>query len=220
MAGSNLNGGAQNVGVNFLNLRNLGTSRTLVLVDGRRHVAGYPGIAAVDINTIPTDLIQSVDVLTGGASAIYGADGVSGVVNFILKRDFEGLRLRAQNGISQRGDAGSRFVGVTAGKNFADGRGNITATYEFQETDRFSQLKRLNYGKTGPSYTFARNPADGAPGSAGDDPNVPDRVLLTGLRWADSSMGGAIDFGQDYVPDFTGEGGVYDRSGIPARPGC
>ncbi len=210
VAGSNLNGGAQNVGVNFLNLRNLGTSRTLVLVDGRRHVAGYPGIAAVDINTIPTDLIQSVDVLTGGASAIYGADGVSGVVNFILKRDFEGLRLRAQNGISQRGDAGSRFVGVTAGKNFADGRGNITATYEFQETDRFSQLKRLNYGKTGPSYTFARNPADGAPGSAGDDPNVPDRVLLTGLRWADSSMGGAIDFGQDYVPDFTGEGGVYD----------
>ncbi len=209
-AGSNLTGGAQNVGVNFLNLRNLGSSRTLVLVDGRRHVAGYPGIAAVDINTIPTDLVERIDVLTGGASAVYGADGVSGVVNFILKRDFEGLRVRAQNNISERGDAGSRFVAVTAGKNFADGRGNLTASYEFQETDRFSQLKRLNYGLTGPSYAFARNPADGAPGSVGDNPNVPDRVLLTGLRWADSSLGGAIDLNQDFVPDFTGEGGIYD----------
>jgi len=209
VAGSNL-ANAQLVGVNFLNLRNLGTDRTLVLVDGRRHVAGYPGSAAVDINTIPTDLVERVDVLTGGVSAIYGADGVSGVVNFILKKDFEGLRLRAQNGISQRGDAGERFFGATAGKNFSDGRGNITISYEFNETDRFSQKKRLNYGRTGPSWALVRNPADGAPNSAGDDPNVPDRVLMTGLRWADSSMGGAIDLDGDLVPDFTGEGTPYD----------
>lgn len=210
VAGSALTGGAQNVGVNLLDLRNLGANRTLVLVDGRRHVAGYPGIASVDINTIPTDLVQSVDILTGGASAIYGADGVTGVVNFILKKDFDGLHLRAQNNISERGDAGSRFFAVTAGKNFAGGRGNITAAYEFQETDRFSQLKRLNYGRTGPSYTFARNPADGAPGGPNDNPNVPDRVLLTGLLWADSSLGGAVDLDQDFAPDFTGEGGIYD----------
>lgn len=127
-----------------------------------------------------------------------------------MKRDFEGVRIRAQNSISQRGDAGERFAAVTAGKNFADGRGNITFAYEFNQTDRFSQTKRLNYGKTGPSYALVRNPADGSPGSAGDDPNVPDRVLLTGLRWADSSMGGAIDLDQDFVPDFTGEGTVYD----------
>src|SRR6188768_2483962 len=113
-AGSNL-ANAQEVGVNFLNLRNLGVNRTLVLVDGRRHVAGSPGTAAVDINTIPTDLVQSVDILTGGASAIYGADGVSGVVNFILQRDFEGLRVRGQTGISQRGDAGTRFAAATYG---------------------------------------------------------------------------------------------------------
>ena len=68
-AGSALLGGAQNVGVNNLNLRNLGANRTLVVVDGRRHVAGYPGTAAVDINTIPTDLAQKIDVLPGGASA-------------------------------------------------------------------------------------------------------------------------------------------------------
>lgn len=208
-AGTNLVN-AQQTGTNYLNLRNLGTSRTLVLVDGRRHVAGNPGTAAVDINTIPTDLVERIDVLTGGVSAIYGADGVSGVVNFIMKKDFDGLRLRGQTSISQRGDAGERFAAATFGKNFADNRGNITFAYEFNETDRFSQKNRLDYGQTGPSWAFVRNPADGSPGSAGDNPNVPDRVLTTGMRWADSSLGGAIDLNQDFSPDFTGEGRPYD----------
>lgn len=211
VAGSNLTD-SQSVGVNLLNLRNLGVNRTLVLVDGRRHVAGYPGIAAVDINTIPTDLVEKIDVLTGGASAVYGADGVTGVVNFILKKDFEGLRLRGQTNISQRGDAGSRFVAVTAGKNFADGRGNVTATYEFNESDRFSQRNRLNYGLTGPSYIFARDPND--PDGPDDNDGVPDRILFTDLRWQDSSMGGAVDLDGDFIPDRTGEGGIYDRGRI------
>ena len=208
-AGSNLVN-AQQVGSNFLDLRNLGEDRTLVLVDGRRHVAGYPGTAAVDINTIPTDLVDRVEVLTGGASAIYGADGVSGVVNFILKRDFEGVRVRGQTGFSQRGDAGSRLFSVVGGQNFADDRANITLSYEFNEQDRFKQTDRLHYGLTGPTYALARNPDDGTPGGPNDDPNVPDRVLLTDLRWADSSIGGAVDIDGDFYPDFTGEGGVYD----------
>lgn len=207
-AGSNL-ANAQSVGINLLNLRNLGNARTLVLVDGRRHVAGAPGIAAVDINTIPTDLVEKIDILTGGASAIYGADGVSGVVNFILKKDFEGLSVRGQTSISQRGDAGDRFIAVTAGKNFADGRGNVTLAYEYNQTDRFSQSDRLNYGRTGPAYAFARNPDDFP-----DDPNVPDRLLFTDLRWADSSPGGAIDLDLDGIPDRTGEGGIYDRGSL------
>ena len=208
-AGSNLPN-AQSVGANFLNLRNLGTARTLVLVDGRRHVAGYPGSAAVDINTIPTDLVERVDVLTGGVGAIYGADGVSGVVNFIMKKNFDGLSLRGQASISQRGDAGERFVAATYGKNFADGKGNVTLAYEFNETDRFSQRKRLNYGLTGPSYVLTRNPADGSPNGPNDNPNIPDRILQTGLLWADSSPGGAVDLDFDFVPDFTGEGKPYD----------
>ncbi|WBY08489.1 TonB-dependent receptor plug domain-containing protein [Sphingomonas sp. 7/4-4] len=206
-AGSNLSN-AQAVGTNLLDLRNLGTARTLVLVDGRRHVAGAPGLAAVDINTIPTDLVEKVDILTGGASAIYGADGVSGVVNFILKKDFEGLRVRGQTSISQRGDAGDRFLAVTAGKNFADGRGNVTFAYEYNQTDRFSQRDRLNYGKTGPSYAFVRNLDD--PNGPSDNDGVPDRILYTNLRWADSSPGGAIDLDGDFAPDRTGEGGIYD----------
>lgn len=207
VAGSNLSN-AQSVGVNLLDLRNLGTSRTLVLVDGRRHVAGVPGIAAVDTNTIPTDLVENIEVLTGGASAIYGADGVSGVVNFILKKDFEGLRVRGQTSISERGDAGERFIAATAGKNFADGRGNVTLSYEYNQTDRFSQRDRLNYGRTGPSYAFARNIDD--PDGPSDNDGIPDRVLYTNLRWADSAPGGAIDLDGDFTPDRTGEGGIYD----------
>lgn len=208
VAGSNL-GNAQSVGVNLLDLRNLGANRTLVLVDGRRHVAGIPGQASVDINTIPTDLVERVDVLTGGASAVYGADGVTGVVNFILKKDFEGLSVRGQYGISERGDAGKSYIAATLGKNFSDGRGNITAAYEFAQTDRFRQTDRLNYGKAGPSYAFVRNHND--PDGPSDNDGIPDRILYTDLRWADSSLGGAIDLDFDGVPDRTGEGGIYDH---------
>jgi outer membrane receptor protein involved in Fe transport len=133
---------------------------------------------------------------------------VSGVVNFILKRDFEGFRLRAQSGISKRGDAGDRFVGATWGTNFADRRGNVTLAYEFNEEDRFSQRKRLNYGQAGPSTRFVTNPADFIDDV--DDPNIPDYVPLSGLRWADTSPGSAIDLDGDFSPDFTGEGDVYD----------
>jgi iron complex outermembrane receptor protein len=91
------------VGLNELNLRNLGTQRTLVLVDGIRHVAGDTNSQAVDINSIPISLIDHVDVLTGGVSAIYGADAVSGVVNFVLKTNFDGVDARAQIGGATEG---------------------------------------------------------------------------------------------------------------------
>lgn len=217
-AGSNLLD-SQSVGANNLDLRNLGANRTLVLVDGRRHVAGYPGTAAVDINTIPADLIERVDVLTGGVSAVYGADAVSGVVNFIMKHDFEGLTATGRRTISQRGDAGEWYASVTGGMNFADGRGNIALAYEFDQTDRFSQKQRLHYGLTGPTYALVRNPNDGTPGSASDDPNVPDHVLLTGLLWADSARGGAFDVDGDLVPDFNGAGQPYNLGMyVPGEP--
>ncbi|WP_082447959.1 MULTISPECIES: TonB-dependent receptor plug domain-containing protein [unclassified Sphingomonas] len=132
---SQADGAVGQVGLNLLDLRGLGPSRTLVLVNGRRHVAGQADTAAVDINTIPTDLIQRVDVLTGAVSAIYGADGVSGVVNFVLRRDFDGVAARGQVGISERGDAGNRFASIIAGRNFTDGRGNVTLAYEYNADD-------------------------------------------------------------------------------------
>ena len=118
-------------GSNFLDLRGLGTDRTLVLVNGRRHVSTSPGSFRWDINNVPSDLIERVDVVTGGNSAIYGSDAVAGVVNFVLKRSFDGLQLRGQGGISEYGDRGSYFVSGIAGKNFAEGRGNITFAAEY-----------------------------------------------------------------------------------------
>ena len=88
--------GGANIGQALLNLRQLGTNRTLVLVDGRRHVSGVAGSAAVDVSTIPPALIERVEVMTGGASAVYGADAVTGVVNYVLKRNFTGLQFDAQ----------------------------------------------------------------------------------------------------------------------------
>ena len=181
-------------GLNLLNLRNLGTDRTLVLVDGRRHVSGVAGSQAVDINTIPSDLVERVDILTGGASAIYGADGVSGVVNFVLKKNFQGLSVRAQDGISKYGDAGQRLFSVTAGQNFAGGRGNIAIAFEHGEEDRLqtSDRSRLTGGNL---VRFALNPNDpeNQPGYSGPSDNgIPDYVPLKDLRYAWTTRGGAI----------------------------
>lgn len=118
-------------GINLLDLRGLGTERTLVLVNGRRHVTSSPGSYDVDTNTIPVDLLERVDVITGGNSAIYGSDAVAGVVNFVTKRDFEGIKLRGQGGTSTYGDRGSYFISGIVGKNFMDGRANIAFAGEY-----------------------------------------------------------------------------------------
>ena len=101
--GSNVSNGSN--GTATVNLRGLGSARTLVLVDGRRLMAGNPtsAVAAVsaDLNFIPTALVERVDILTGGASAVYGADAVAGVVNFIMKKNFEGVQIDAQYSFNQ-----------------------------------------------------------------------------------------------------------------------
>ena len=131
-------------GAGVLNLRNLGSVRTLTLVNGRRHVAGLAGSAAVDVNTIPPALIERVEVLTGGASAVYGADAVTGVVNFVLKDDFEGVDISAQYNLSHRGDADRRQVSGTWGNNFDDGRGNVTFSVNFEDTEGLRQGDRFH----------------------------------------------------------------------------
>lgn len=202
---SGSNAAFQTAGLNLLDLRNLGTARTLVLVNGRRHVNAYPGENSVDVNTIPLDLIDRVDILTGGVSAIYGADGVSGVVNFVMKKDFDGIRARGQVGISQRGDAGNRFGSIVAGHNFNDGRGNITLAYEYSQSDRFSQRQRGFTGDPARRFELLRDPSDFP-----DNPNVPDRQLYNFVGWSDSAPNGAVDVDFDGVPDFEGDGSVYD----------
>jgi outer membrane receptor protein involved in Fe transport len=114
------------LGTATVDLRNLGIDRTLVLVNGRRVVSGVPGSAAVDLNFIPTQMLDRVEVLTSGsASAIYGSDAVAGVVNFILKDHFQGLQLTGQYGISEVGDNQQLNLGALLGGNFADDKGNV-----------------------------------------------------------------------------------------------
>lgn len=125
--------GGGGVGQATLNLRQLGSNRTLVLVDGWRHVSGVAGSQTVDVSTIPNALIERVEVLTGGASAVYGADAVTGVVNYVLKRDFEGVTLDGQMGLSSKGDGRSYRIEGVAGQNFAEGRGNVTLAVGYSD---------------------------------------------------------------------------------------
>ncbi len=129
------NGDSSDLGLSLLNLRNLGAVRTLTLVDGRRHVPGTGGSAAVDINHIPQARIKNVEVLTGGASSIYGSDAVTGVVNFTLRsgRDFDGLEYNFQGGVSGQGDAESYRGSIALGGEFADGRGSAVFSVEYRK---------------------------------------------------------------------------------------
>lgn len=152
--GENSSGAA--VGAATLNLRGLGAERTLVLVNGRRHVAGVAETSVVDINSIPSSLIKQVEVLTGGASAVYGADAVTGVVNFVLDREFDGLELGITGGLSGQGDGGNFDGYVKFGKNFAEGRGNITIVgdYSYDNGLRFgdrAQFRNGNIADDGPN---------------------------------------------------------------------
>jgi outer membrane receptor protein involved in Fe transport len=211
-------------GINLLDLRYLGFDRTLVLVDGRRHVAALAETAAVDINSIPVDLIERVDVLTGGASAIYGADGVTGVVNFLLKDDFEGLTIRAQANAPDQTGAEKSFIAVTYGHNYADDRGNITVAVERSAEERLYGYDRdFNGSGRGIFTRLSRNPADTSDPPVGDgatdDPNVPDRIPLDLTAFGDSSRAGAIftEFLNFPSPEYDADGTPWDFGELPPQ---
>ncbi|HEU4958903.1 MAG TPA: TonB-dependent receptor [Sphingomonas sp.] len=177
-------------GLNLLDLRGLGTQRTLVLVNGRRHVAGDILNEAVspDVNTIPTDLIERVDVVTGGDSAVYGSDAIAGVVNFVLKDHYEGVQLRGQSGVSTYGDAGSYYLSGLFGKNFADGRGNLAVNLEYAHQEDFYASQRPNLRVNNGFVTVDSDPADAVNGSDGN----PDAVFSHNIRSATYSNGGTF----------------------------
>ena len=120
-------------GTATVDLRGLGSNRTLVLINGTRAVPTTQG-GSVDINNIPTALIERVEVLTGGASAVYGSDAVAGVVNFVLKDDFEGVSFNVMTEQTEENDAELTSVDLTIGGNIADGRGNVVINAQY--TDR------------------------------------------------------------------------------------
>jgi outer membrane receptor protein involved in Fe transport len=166
--GSSVNNG--NGGASFANLRNLGSNRNVVLLDGVRLVPAELN-GRFDLNNVPLALIERVDVLTGGASTTYGADAVAGVVNFITRRDFAGVEANIAEQISEDGDANVFRADVTIGANFDDGRGNAVLSIGYQESDPLYQGDR-DYG------VLALSSASGGGGGSGTA--VPSRFSLPG----------------------------------------
>ncbi len=130
---TNSNFSTSSAGVATVDLRNLGIARTLVLVNGRRFVSGIPGESAVDLNVIPTDFIERVELLTGGSSATYGSDAVAGVVNIITKRNFNGFTLDVQGGQSSKHDDTKKKFSATWGVSSADGNSNIMTHFGYSK---------------------------------------------------------------------------------------
>jgi outer membrane receptor protein involved in Fe transport len=179
-------------GLNLLDLRGLGTQRTLVLVNGRRHVGGdiLNNAVSPDVNTFPSDLIERVDIVTGGNSAVYGSDAIAGVVNFVLKKNFTGVQVRGQGGVSTYGDAGNYFVSGLAGTNFADDRGNIAVNVEYVHQSPFFASERPNLAKNSNFVTIDSDPAGSVNGSDG----VFDRVFVGDIRSTTIAIGGLLQF--------------------------
>ncbi|WP_116812098.1 TonB-dependent receptor [Steroidobacter cummioxidans] len=156
-------------GMATIELRNMGVSRSLTLVDGRRRVSGAASSSAVDINMIPSAMIDRIEIITGGAAAVYGADAVTGAANVITRKDFEGLEVTATTGTTEHGGGDRTQVSLVAGTRFADDRGTITigGTYLKNEPIYFHQ----RYSKD-TNIQYQINPAN-----TGPHDGIPDRIV-------------------------------------------
>ena len=184
-------------GTNTLDLRSMGANRTLVLMDGvRLPPTALTGV--VDINQLPDGLIERVDVVTGGASAAYGSDAMTGVVNFVLSKDFTGFKTNAMVGITDRGDGETYQVSFTAGLPFADKRGHVLFSSGFSDSQGVRGVPRSWYGGwkiiNNPSYT----PTNGQPEllwrpQTAMSTTAPGALVTSGpLRGTEFTQGGAI----------------------------
>jgi outer membrane receptor protein involved in Fe transport len=201
------NQGDSGVGANFINIFGLGTQRSLTLINGRRVVSSNSpsnfGLAApgvqVDLNIIPTALVERIDVVSIGGAPIYGSDAIAGTVNFILKDNFEGAEFNGTTGITEQGDSFRYQLDGTFGTNFADGRGNITATVFYQQQDGLLSNERANEraaiagcsNAANIDRTTNLNPNIGPNTSTSD--GVPAIVLCTGFGLPGITQGGVVD---------------------------
>lgn len=190
---ANSTGSIGTAGINGLDLRGLGTARTLVLVNGRRRVTAQPGSYLVDINTIPSALLEKIETVTGGNSAIYGSDAIAGVVNFITKKNFEGLRISGQGGATTYGDRGSYSLSAVAGHNFGDGRFNITGSVEYTKSNALFFADRDYLGATTGVPGFITSQITTAPNRNFD--GIPNTVFVDGnpgITFGNLSTGGYV----------------------------
>jgi len=193
-------------GTATLDLRGLGAARTLVLVNGRRWVSADT-TQIVDLNTIPANLIERAEIVTGGRSAVYGSDAIAGVVNFVLKKDFEGVSAEAGYRITGKGDGGTFNASVAIGTNFADGRGNVTLYSNYTKRDEIFAAAR-SFSR----QTLAEDGSGGlTPGGSGSVPGTRFTVgnAFTGARPAPLVAGNNL---------FLADGGTRAYRGAAFNP--
>ena len=185
-----------NNGRSVIDLRGLGSNRNLVLIDGRRGMGSTSG-GVVDINTIPSALIERVEVITGGAGATYGADAVAGVVNFIMKKDFEGVAISSQYRLTEQEDGQEWSSDITLGGKFADGRGSavFSAGY-FKRDDMYKDARTFSAQASSATATFPG-------GSYTAGANVPSQAAVDAIFGPGKCApnGGSAGFG--FNPDGT-----------------
>jgi iron complex outermembrane recepter protein len=191
--GSAVNNG--NGGASYVDLRGLGSVRNIVLLDGNR-LAPSQLLGRVDLNNIPLALIERVDALTGAAVTTYGADAITGVVNFVTKRDFAGFELAASQQLTEQGDGHFFRVDATIGANFDDGRGNAVLSIGYQQSDPvyqgqrdFSNVQISSYsgGAAGSGTSVPSRFAGTRPLTAAGVPNTTPESIFTGARNPDGT---------------------------------
>jgi outer membrane receptor protein involved in Fe transport len=222
---ANSNNYGNGAGISEVDLRNLGPSRTLVLVDGQRHVNGDIGTQGVDINSIPTALVDHVEVITGGASAIYGSDAVSGVVNIILKKNFEGLEVEAQGGDYDFGTGARYSANATIGHNFDVGPGKMNITFSaFYNHENGIEANDLPYSKNYGSIVNPNDVAGGADptffssGSPITGDHIPDNLIVPNVGSELIARNGVLLDGNTFLP-ITGFNTAGQPVTQPARTG-
>jgi outer membrane receptor protein involved in Fe transport len=204
-ANSRLNISNGSAGINALNLRNLGEGRVLVLVDGRRSV-GSTIYGWVDINNIPQSLVERVDIVTGGASSAYGSDAVTGVVNFILNKKLEGLRLQADVGVTDEGDGFNYSGSIAGGTSFAGGRGHAIFNAEIAHQDGIFTVDPEDRPWNHLGYLAVANPAYTATNG------LPQNITLYGAGVANQTPGGLINTsGSPLRGLYFGQGGSVNQ---------
>ncbi|HVQ13452.1 MAG TPA: TonB-dependent receptor, partial [Vicinamibacterales bacterium] len=194
--GLNANSNNPANGTSTVDLRGIGPQRTLVLINGRR-LTPSTQTGVVDLNNIPVRLIDRVEVVTGGASAVYGSDALSGVVNFLLKEDYEGFDLGLQLGQSAESDGDQKQIDVLLGGNFAEDRGNITAFASVFDRDSVLQSER--------EFTRVDRGQNGSPTGNARLPNV----ALNPYPTVGAFLGGTST-SRDYAFNLNGNGGTRE----------
>lgn len=203
-------------GMSLLDLRGLGADRTLVLVDGRRHV-GSTLQGSVDANTLPTGLIRGVDIVTGGASSVYGSDAVAGVVNFMLDKYYTGTKGFLQAGRSGYHDDEQTSAGISFGQAFADGRGHVLLSAEHATSDGVGAARDRSWFR---GWGTMVNP-DWVDGNG-----EPNQIIVPFLNRPNEAVGGLVTSGPLQWMAFSPDGsprrfdhGLLDPTGTSSSGG-